>query len=35
MEGADYKISKEKHAYYSFIHEYGIRRELILNDMIH
>jgi hypothetical protein len=32
MEGADYKIPKEEHA---FIHEARIRRELILNDMIH
>ena len=32
MEGADYKIPKEKHA---FVHEARIRRELILTDMIH
>jgi hypothetical protein len=31
MEGVDYKIPKEEHA---FIHEARIRRELILN-MIH
>jgi hypothetical protein len=35
MEGADHKIPKEEHAYYSFRHEAGIRRELIPNDMIH
>jgi hypothetical protein len=32
MEGVDYIIPKEEHA---FIHEERIRRELILNDMIH
>jgi hypothetical protein len=32
MEGSDYIIPKEEHA---FMHEAGIRRELILNDMIH
>jgi hypothetical protein len=32
MEGADYIIPKEEHA---FIHEARIRRELILNNMIH
>jgi hypothetical protein len=31
MEGVDYKIPKEEHA---FRHESGIRRELILNNMI-
>jgi hypothetical protein len=31
MEGVDYKIPKEEHA---FIHEERIRREIILN-MIH
>jgi hypothetical protein len=32
MEGADYIIPKEEHA---LIHEARIRRELILNNMIH
>jgi hypothetical protein len=32
MEGVDYKIPKEEHA---FIHQARIRKELILNDMIH
>jgi hypothetical protein len=32
MEGIDYRTPKEKHA---FMHEVRIRRELILNDMIH
>jgi hypothetical protein len=32
MEGFDYRIPKEEHA---FIHEARFRRELILNDMIH
>jgi hypothetical protein len=32
MEGVHYRIPKEEHA---FVHEVGIRRELILNDMIH
>jgi hypothetical protein len=32
MEGADYKIPKEEH---TFMHEARIKRELILNDMIH
>jgi hypothetical protein len=32
MEGVDYKIPKEEH---EFIHETRIRREIILNDMIH
>jgi hypothetical protein len=32
MEGADYIFPKEEHA---FIHEARIRRELILNNMIH
>jgi hypothetical protein len=32
MEGFDYKIPKEEHA---FIHEVRIGRELILNNMIH
>jgi hypothetical protein len=31
MKGADYRILKEEHA---FKHEAGIKRELILNDMI-
>jgi hypothetical protein len=31
MEGADYIIPKEE----QFIHEARIRRELILNNMIH
>jgi hypothetical protein len=31
MEGVDWRISKEEHA---FRHEVRIRRELILNDMI-
>jgi hypothetical protein len=35
MEGFDYKIPKEEHAYCSFRHEAGIRRELISNNMIH
>jgi hypothetical protein len=32
MEGANYKIPKEEHA---FMHEVRIRRELILNNMPH
>jgi hypothetical protein len=32
MEGADYIIPKEEHA---FIHEVRIMRELILENMIH
>jgi hypothetical protein len=32
MEGDDYKISKEEHA---FMLEERINRELILNNMIH
>jgi hypothetical protein len=32
MEGVDCRIPKEEHA---FMHEARIRRELILNDMIH
>jgi hypothetical protein len=32
MEGVDYIIPKEEHA---FMYEARIRRELILNDMIH
>jgi hypothetical protein len=32
MEGADSKIPKEEHA---FMHEASIRREIILNDMLH
>jgi hypothetical protein len=32
MEGADYTIPKEDH---EFMHEAKIRREIILNDMIH
>jgi hypothetical protein len=32
MEGDDYKISKEEHA---FMHEARIRGDLILNHMIH
>jgi hypothetical protein len=32
MEGVDYRIPKEEHA---SMHEANIRRELILNDMIH
>jgi hypothetical protein len=32
MEGAVCRIPKEEHA---FMHEAMIRRELILNDMIH
>jgi hypothetical protein len=32
MEGDDYIIPKEKHA---FMHEARIRREITLNDMIH
>jgi hypothetical protein len=35
MEGVDHRIPKEEHAYFSFRHEAGIRRELIPNDMIH
>jgi hypothetical protein len=35
MEGVHHKIPKEEHAYFSFRHEVGIRRELILKDMIH
>jgi hypothetical protein len=29
------EFQKEEHAYFSFRHEVGIRRELILNDLIH
>jgi hypothetical protein len=32
MEGANYIIPKEEHA---FMHKARIRRELILNNMIH
>jgi hypothetical protein len=32
MEGVDYRIPKKEHA---FMHGARIRRELILNDMIH
>jgi hypothetical protein len=32
MGGDDYKIPKEEHA---FMHKARIRRELILNNMIH
>jgi hypothetical protein len=32
MEGADYIFPKEYHA---FMHEARIRREIILNNMIH
>jgi hypothetical protein len=32
MEGAACRIPKEEHA---FMHEAKVRRELILNDMIH
>jgi hypothetical protein len=32
MEGADYIFPKEEHA---FMHEARVRRELILNNMIH
>jgi hypothetical protein len=32
MEGVDYKIPKEELA---FMHEARIRREIILNNMIH
>jgi hypothetical protein len=32
MKGADYRIPKEEHV---FVHEARIRREPILNDMIH
>jgi hypothetical protein len=32
MKGADYIIPKEEH---EFMHEARIRREIILNDMIH
>jgi hypothetical protein len=35
MEGVDYIIPKEEHAYCSFKHEVGISKELIPNDMIH
>jgi hypothetical protein len=35
MEGYDHKIQKEEHAYWSFRHEVGIRREIIPNEMIH
>jgi hypothetical protein len=35
MEGDYYIIPKEEHAYFSFRHEVGIRRELIPNNMIH
>jgi hypothetical protein len=31
MEGVDYRIPKEDHAFW---HGAGIRREIILNDMI-
>jgi hypothetical protein len=32
MEGVDYIIPKEEHA---FMHEERIRRDIILNNMIH
>jgi hypothetical protein len=32
MEGDDYKIPKEENA---FMHESRIRREIIINNMIH
>jgi hypothetical protein len=32
MEGDDYIIQKEENA---FMYEAGVRREIILNDMIH
>jgi hypothetical protein len=32
MEGANYIIPKEEH---TFMHEASIRRELIVNNMIH
>jgi hypothetical protein len=35
MEGVDCIIPKEENAYFSFRHEAGIRRELILNDLIY
>jgi hypothetical protein len=35
MKGVYCRIPKEEHAYFSFMHEAGIRREVILNDMIH
>jgi hypothetical protein len=35
MEGANCRIPKEQHVYFSSKHEDGIKRELILNDMIH
>jgi hypothetical protein len=35
MEGDDCRIPKEENAYFSFMHEARIRRELILNDVIH
>jgi hypothetical protein len=35
MEGVDHIISKEERAYFSFMHEVGIRRDPIPNDMIH
>jgi hypothetical protein len=35
MEGVDCRIPKEEHAYFSFRHEAGIRRELILKYVIH
>jgi hypothetical protein len=35
MEGVDCIIQKEENAYFSFRNEFGIRRELILNDVIH
>jgi hypothetical protein len=35
MEGDDCIIPKEECAYFSFMHGAGIRRELILNDVIH
>ena len=35
MEGFDHIIPKEENAYFSFRHEVWIRREIILNDVIH
>jgi hypothetical protein len=35
MEGVYCIIPKEEHAYCSFRNEAGIRREIILNDVIH
>jgi hypothetical protein len=35
MEGIDCGIPEEENAYFSFRHEVWIRRELILNDVIH